>query len=180
MLRTRSALLLVALVALSLPFPVRADGPKHMTVVFVRHAEKASEPKGNPPLTDAGRARAEALARVVGPMGLTAIITSPFDRTRQTAVPIASRTGIEPATVAVEVDQATSRPTPASTKALVKEITTRGGTVLVVGHSNTIPDAIAELGGPNVTIDDNTFDDLFILTLVDGKYAGLAHLKYGP
>ena len=61
-----------------------------------------------------------------------------------------------------------------------KRTAARDGTVLVVGHSNTIPAGIAALGGPDVKIDDKTFDDLFVVTLVDGKFAGFAHLKYGP
>jgi len=81
--------------------------------------------------------------------------------------------------VPAEVDPTTHDPTPASTERLARELAARDGTVLVVGHSNTVPAAIAALGGPRLEIDDKTFDDLFVVTLVDGKFAGFAHLKYG-
>ena len=106
-------------------------------------------------------------------------VTSNLVRTKQTAAPVASRFQIEPVAVPVELD-ADSNPTPASTKALAQAIVSRGGTVLVVGHSNTIPFAIRELGGPSVEIDEKTFDDMFVVTLVDGKFSGFTHLKYGP
>jgi len=35
-------------------------------------------------------------------------------------------------------------------------------TVFVVGHSNTVPAIIKALGGPDVTIGDNEYDNLFI------------------
>jgi broad specificity phosphatase PhoE len=41
-------------------------------------------------------------------------------------------------------------------------VSTRG-TVLVVGHSNTVPAIIRELGGPAVTVADTDFAHLFIL-----------------
>ena len=175
----RGGLALVAIVAIS--FAVQAgSAARTTTVVLVRHAEKAAEPRENPPLSDAGRARAEALARAVSTSGVTAIITSQFVRTKQTAEPLATRLGLTPVTVPAEVNPTTHDPTPASTDRLAKEIASRGGTVLVVGHSNTVPATIAALGGPTLTIDDKTFDDMFVVTLVDGKFAGFAHFKYGP
>ena len=39
------------------------------------------------------------------------------------------------------------------------------GNVLIVGHSNTIPDVVKELGvTPPVTIGDDEFDNLFIVS----------------
>ncbi len=37
-----------------------------------------------------------------------------------------------------------------------------GGVVLLVGHSNTVPAIIKALGGPDVTIGDMEYDNLFI------------------
>src|SRR5205807_10112633 len=49
-----------------------AAAPKVTTIIIVRHAEKAG-PEGDVPLSDAGHARAEELARVPGSAGVTAI-----------------------------------------------------------------------------------------------------------
>src|SRR5688500_9156051 len=66
------------------------------TVFLVRHAEKAAEPREDPPLTDVGRARADALARALGDSGVKAIYTSQYVRTRATAEPLAARLGLTP------------------------------------------------------------------------------------
>ena len=35
--------------------------------------------------------------------------------------------------------------------------------MLIVGHSNTVPAIIRAFGGPSVTIDDNEFDNMFLI-----------------
>ena len=49
----------------ALPAQGDAGAGKVTTVFLVRHAEKAAEPAQDPPLTEAGKARAEALARLL-------------------------------------------------------------------------------------------------------------------
>ena len=49
-------------------------------VLLVRHAEKAAQPGDDPPLTQDGRRRAEALAGVVKDAHPTAIITTQLRR----------------------------------------------------------------------------------------------------
>ena len=68
-----------------------------------------------------------------------------------------------------------------STKETVDKIMShRGGSVLVVGHSNSIPDVIKMLGGDVVpTIDEKRFDDLFVVTVYANGKAKVTHLKYG-
>ena len=62
-----------------------------------------------------------------------------------------------------------------------KEILERAGeSLLVIGHSNSIPDVIKMLGG-DVTpvIDEKKFDDIFIVTVYAKGKAKVAHMKYG-
>jgi hypothetical protein len=56
----------------------------------------------------------------------------------------------------------------------------KGESVLIVGHSNTVPEVIRMLGGDMVpTIDEKEFDDIFIVTVYARGKAKVTHLKYG-
>ena len=177
---------LIACVALLLaapaaPRPASAAAADPVTVIFVRHAEKEAEPREDPPLSAAGRARAEALARALAPAGVTAVITTQFARTRQTAELLAGPLGLTPAVVAVTMDPADPRRIDRRYyERMADEILERRGeTVLVVGHSNTIPEMIAALGGKAAPIDERTYDDLFVVTVVDRGNLRITHLKLG-
>lgn len=64
------------------------------TIVLVRHAEKGTEPKADPPLTEAGAARAAALPDALEGLKPDAVLSTNFDRTRSTAEPVARRFGL--------------------------------------------------------------------------------------
>jgi broad specificity phosphatase PhoE len=142
-------------------------------VILVRHAEKATVPANDPPLTPEGRERAKELARVVGKSGITAIFTTNLARTKQTAAPTAALLHLQPAVNA---------PGPTYARDLANRIRTQhaGRTVLVVGHTNTTHDVIAALGVDTApTIPETDFDNLYIVTLADGNEPKLVSLKYG-
>jgi phosphohistidine phosphatase SixA len=115
------------------------------TVIVMRHAEKAAAPPDDPPLSPAGEARALELAQHFGraPKGqrLDAIIVSEFKRTQDTVRPLANRLGI-PVIVVPAAD-----PGLAADRALKEN---RGRRVLIVGHSDTVPDIVKELSGDDV------------------------------
>src|SRR6266513_6019376 len=71
-------------------------------VVVVRHAEKQASTGKDPDLSPAGRARAEALARILKDSGITAIFTSEFKRTQETAGPTATSAHVTPTVVAAK------------------------------------------------------------------------------
>ena len=132
------------------------------TVFLVRHAERADAGMStagtmasDPDLSDAGRARAESLARMLKDAGVVAIYTTEFKRTQQTAAPLAKALGIEVITI------------PANTPGtLLEALKTARGNVVVVGHSNTVPDLLRGLGvTPVVKIDDKEYDNLFVVTI---------------
>jgi len=126
-------------------------------VVIVRHAEKAASDGGDPDLSPAGRARAEALARILKDSGITAIFTSEFKRTQETAAPTAASTSIA-TTVVPAKDPA----------ALVAKLHQLNGNALVVGHGNTIPNIIKALGiNAPINIPDADYSELLIVTLGD-------------
>ena len=115
------------------------------TVFVMRHAEKAELPADDPPLSPTGEARALELAQHFGSapkgLGLDRIIVSEFRRTQETVRPLANRLGI-PVIVVPAKDPAT-----AARRALDEN---RGGRVLIVGHSNTVPQIVEELSGESV------------------------------
>src|SRR5688572_10118497 len=68
------------------------------TLIIVRHAEKAG-PDGDVPLTDAGHARAAALAHVLRDANISTIFATNLQRTQQTAAPIARALNLTPVIV---------------------------------------------------------------------------------
>lgn len=129
-MRIASLLLLVALAGCrSVPDP--ADGA---TFIVVRHAEKAIDDPRDPTLTSAGVARAERLARRLHRAPLVAVYATPLRRAQATAAPTARDHRLP-----VTTYDATS----AAEFARGLRARHAAGTVLVVGHSNTVP-AIAQ------------------------------------
>ena len=142
------------------------------TVILVRHAEK--ELVGDDPvLTPEGTDRANSLAHVVGEATVSAVYTTPFNRTRNTAVPLAHVLGLDVTEVAVSQQFA----------AEMAEIVRNqhvGETVVIVSHSNTTPAIIGELGvTPMPIIEDDEYDDLYVVTLTSNGQASLLSLRYG-
>jgi len=142
------------------------------TVILVRHAEKNNEPDNpNPNLSPAGHERAQELARLLSNAGVTAIYASQYVRTQQTVQPTANQMRLP----VVQIDAR-------NTDELVQQISTknRGGVVLIAGHNNTVPAAIAALGGGSFpVIPENEFDNMFIVTIYRFGKAKVVKLKYG-
>lgn len=141
------------------------------TVILVRHAEKKIEPSNpDPDLTPAGEARAQELARVFANAGITKIFATQFKRTQQTAKPLSDRTGV-PVTV-LDAKQ---------TDEVVKQvIASRGGTIFVAGHNNTVPAIVSELSGEQVPlIPESEYDNLFVVTIYRFGKAKVLKMKYG-
>jgi len=126
------------------------------TVFIVRHAEKADATK-DPDLSEAGRARAEALAKMLQDANITAIYATEFKRTQQTAAPLAKALGITVTTLPAE-----------NSAALIAKRRSSNGNALVVGHGNTIADLIKALGiSEPINIAENDYDNLFGVVLVE-------------
>ena len=124
------------------------------TIFIVRHAERVDSSKDSD-LSEAGRARAGALAKMLKDANITAIYVTEFKRTQQTAAPLAKALGI-PVTTLPAKDNA----------ALITKLRTLNGNVLVVGHGDTIPGLIKELGiSDPINIAENDFDNLFEIVL---------------
>jgi phosphohistidine phosphatase SixA len=156
---------------------VTSPAAAQSSIFLVRHAERADSAPGtsptmgaDPDLSEAGRARAESLATLLKDATITAIFATEFKRTQQTAAPLAKALGL---TVKVIPSK--------STADLVKQLEATKGNVMVVGHSNSVPDVIKALGiSTPVTIGDDDFDNLFIVNrrVNRGTSASLLRLHY--
>jgi 2,3-bisphosphoglycerate-dependent phosphoglycerate mutase len=147
-----------------------ADPP--VVVYLLRHAEKEVPPADttdNPPLSTAGFARAEALARTLGDAGVTRILSTDFQRTQQTVKPLAARLGL-----AIELYDGHALAD------VAEMLRGASGRIVVSGHSNTTPDLVDRLGGePGETIDELTeFDRLYILHITPDTTTTIL-LRYG-
>ena len=168
------AVLAFALVACGAPpEPPPADPPVAQgapSVFFlVRHAEKADQSE-DPPLTEEGHARARALADLLRDAGITAIYSSNFERTRDTAAPLASALGLE-----VTLYDPNQLPDLAAT------LLSSPGRYLVVGHSNTTPELAGLLGGePGAPIPETEYDRLYVIHHRPGSGTTTLLLRFGP
>lgn len=141
------------LVAMTL-IPALASAQK--MVILTRHAERADGQAtmgaSDPALSEAGKARAEKLAAMLVDANITAMFTTEFRRTKDTAAPLAAKLKLTPEVVAA-----------AKTVTVIEKIKAHpNDTVFIVGHSNTVASIIKALGGPDVTIGDREYDNLFI------------------
>ncbi|HEV2855949.1 MAG TPA: histidine phosphatase family protein [Thermoanaerobaculia bacterium] len=143
-LRLIWALLLLILLAVLLTAPAAALD----TVYLVRHAEKSAfwppdkDLDAFQPLSPVGTARAEALAARLKTAGIAAIYTSRTTRTLATGAPLAQSTGI-PITAD---DASTKADQMAAFLARLREKHAADKAVLLVGHSNTVPEILVRLG----------------------------------
>src|SRR5882724_13245199 len=143
-------------------------------VVLARHAEKDVSSIQDPPLSAEGEQRAERLAQMFGRgkgVGrINAICVSDARRTQQTAVPLAGRLGKQAVVVPA-----------ADTKGLVSRVMHEhgGGSVLIIGHSNTVPELIHELGDIDVPpIGDDEYDTLYVLSIPSFGQANLLRMEF--
>lgn len=167
-----SLLPLLALLGACASSPSAASADNGATFIVVRHAEKAGDDPRDPHLSAAGQARAQALAQRLRDTPVTAAYATEFRRTRETASPTAQTHGIP--VVAYDARSAAS-----ATAAHWKTQHPRG-TVLVVGHSNTVPDLVAALCQCSVqAMDDSEYDRLSIVRIDAAGAATLDVQRYG-
>ena len=157
-----------------------AAGPQ--VVFMVRHAERAAPaPAGtttaekpmmaasdDPPLSVPGHERAVRLADMLRSADVRHVFTTEYLRTRQTAVPTADARHLEIVAVPAK-----------DPDALLTKIRQVTGNVLVVGHSNTIPDLLKALGiKDDIRIGEAEYDNLFVVIRPETGEPSLVRLRY--
>jgi broad specificity phosphatase PhoE len=144
------------------------------TVVVVRHAEKEMATIDDPPLAEAGVRRADRLAQMFGGVkgegAIEAIYVTDTLRAQQTAAALASRLGLKPIVVG-------GRDVEGVAKRALRDH--RGGRVLIVGHSNTVPQIVRRLSDQSVPeIPDEEYDNVYVVTVPSFGRSNVLRLKY--
>ncbi len=165
--------LLIFLTAIAFQNIAFAQQETAVTKIFiVRHAEK--EAGKDPVLTPAGNARAGDLMRTLQNEGIQKIYVSQYKRTQMTADSLRIQLKIN--TVQYSADTLCD-----NLVNTIMENADFGKTILIIAHSNTIPQIIRKFGVtgyPYGDIPDNDFDNLFVITYKKEK-AKLKKMKYG-
>lgn len=140
------------------------------TIFLVRHAEKVSDAR-DALLSKTGEQRATCLAQTLRDAHVSAIYTTEVKRTQQTAEPLAKEQRIQP--VIIRGDDS------GELAAKIKQ-DLASKNVLVVGHSDTLPKVLSQLGITSApAIGSQDYDLLFVVTDLETK-PELTVLHYCP
>jgi broad specificity phosphatase PhoE len=149
------------------------------TIFLVRHAEKVMDGSDDPSLTSDGFQRAEDLAYVLKNVPLDAIYDTPYKRTELTVKPIADLQGLEIQTIPSLKKEDLAR---FVDEALIKH---KGQKILIASHSNIVPALIKLIRQEDFemrtmkSLEDNAYDDLFMVVFTKRDHAQVFNLKYG-
>lgn len=122
------------------------------TIYLVRHAEKL-DASSNSVLSPKGEQRALALRELLRNQDIDSIYTTDYKRTQLTAQPLADALG----------KKITSYKPGTAFSEQLKNLKEK--TVLVIGHSNTIPAIVMDLLNEKITIEEDDFDNLYIIRI---------------
>ena len=156
--------ILLFAITLTLPSCAQESEKATETAIYylIRHAEKDRTDIDNkdPHLTEKGLIRAENWAKTLNHVQFDAVYSTDFNRTKETAQPTADKNNLE----LTPYD-----PRKINLKHFLKD--TRGKTVFVVGHSNTIPNLVNSLIDKKKydLIEDTNNSNLYIVIKQD-KY----------
>ncbi|MAD29253.1 MAG: hypothetical protein CMP00_06255 [Woeseiaceae bacterium] len=146
------------------------------TIIFVRHAEKDLSVKDDPELTEDGQRRAFELTRQMKDAdvvaGIDAIYSTPFKRNVATVEPLSKLLEL-PINLYDKNDYESVLETILDNH--------KGKIILVVGHSDTLANLMAELGASKSvpTIADNEYDNIYIVSIPWFGKTKTIRLRYG-
>ncbi|MHC9086667.1 SixA phosphatase family protein [Luteimonas sp. RIT-PG2_3] len=140
------------------------------TFIVVRHAEKASDTARDPDLSAQGHARAQRLAQRMAARDIVAAYASGYRRTQQTVEPTATAHAVAITTYDAAVD--------AGVFAAQLQRDHANGSVLIAGHSNTVPAIVSALCQcPVPDMDDAVYDQLYEVEVGAGQPPRLRALQ---
>jgi len=174
--RRRRIQAIIIYVAIAIGLALFFESQATTTMIFVRHAEKASQPADDPGLSEAGRRRVAELTRqlvdadVVA--GVDAIYSTPFKRTQETAQGVADALDLPIHSYSLDDNEAVLA-------TILKNH--KGKIILVVGHSNTVPTLMADLGASKKVppIHEDEYDNIYVVAIPWFGKTKTIRLRYG-
>ncbi len=160
--RRRRAQIFIIYTAIAIGLAWFFESQATTTIIFVRHAEQTSHEAVDPSLSQAGKRRVAELTRQLVDAdviaGIDAIYSTSFKRSIETVQPLADRLDL-PINIYDGED----------TETVLEEILKahKGKIILVVGHSNTVPELIANLGASKKVppIEPGEFDNIYVISI---------------
>jgi len=174
--RRRRIQAIIIYVAIAIGLALFFESQATTTMIFVRHAEKASQTADDPGLSEAGRRRVAELTRqlvdadVVA--GVDAIYSTPFKRTQETAQGVADALDLPIHSYSLDDNEAVLA-------TILKNH--KGKIILVVGHSNTVPTLMADLGASKKVppIHEDEYDNIYVVAIPWFGKTKTIRLRYG-
>lgn len=144
--------------------------PGTHTVFVVRHAEKVADGSHDSELSAGGSARAERLVTMLRDEPMIASYVTATKRSAQTAGPLAA---------SMDLHSRLYEPKDYHRLARSIDAIETDGSVLVVGHSNTVSGILEELGSAPVgDLEDDEYDNLFIVVRTGGEHVRTVRLRF--
>jgi len=138
-------------------------------IILVRHAEKTDDGTKNPPLSSEGILRAEQLNTLLADIKIDSLYATPYKRTEQTLGVISKNRNIK-----------ITNYNPSDKLFSENLLKNKGKTMLVAGHSNTIPALVNTLIKSNKyeQLAETEFSKIWILTFKNGEFIDCTLLNY--
>ncbi len=157
----RVTLLIIAVIITHTTLAQKSSEPGTTTIILLRHAEKDTINGEDPPLSVTGKKRAKRLAKQFPKVTPNVFYSTNYIRTKETVNPWSKLAGKQ-----IKIYDATKQPEFAGM--LTKQ---QGKTIVVVGHSNTIPQLVNLLIGTDKynPLPDAEYSKIFIVTIKNGK-----------
>lgn len=154
-------------------FQTSAQKQEITKVFLVRHAERVNDGTKDPELSHSGKQRSETLKNMLHKIDFAAIYATNYKRTRNTAKPLADAQNLS-----IELYN------PMDSRKFLDGVLSKhmGKTILVVGHSNTIPLLVNTLLGEEKyqALAEDEYSNLFMVSIVQGTDAQVIQLTFDP
>ncbi len=151
--------------------PIKGLDDDEMATFFVlRHAEKQSN-SDNPALTKEGHERAERLSELLKQVRFKQICSTDYPRTLET---------VRPTAIAQQIPLTTYTPKSIPVFLTITLQSEPGSTILMVGHSNTVPKTLNVLTGTSdyKDIPHSEYDNLYIVSVKKKGEAEVQAFKF--
>lgn len=125
------------------------------TIIILRHADRLEEIDD---LSVAGYQRAERLKSMFVAQKINLLFSTNYIRTTKTIAPLA------------QAQQLETKLYESSSRVVEKIKASTAETIIIVGHSNTVPEIVKGLTGVDVpAIADDEFDNMFVVSMLGDK-----------